>query len=467
MLLALIPPGLTGCLVLGQDYQKPAEIVPVAAWQAALPHGGSQEHMTDWWGQFGDKVLTTLMDSTLNHHPSLEAAWAAIDVARAGLASQQAGDRLHADGGGKASRSGDHRNSTNREMTTLGTVVDAGWEIDLFGRVKRATEEAQAKVAARQADWQGLRVSLAAEVATLYVEWRGCERLRESLSAEISSRQISVDTNEKAIQAGLVAPSEGELAHGGLADARAQLILQQASCDLVIKGLVALSGLGEVSLRQHLAASANQWPAVVPFRVTSVPAQLLSQRPDLASAEEELVAANAEVGVAEAGRYPRLSLLGSVGIGIGSVGNSTLNNQPWSFGPALSLPLWDGGLREAGVRSAKGRRQMALANYRLAVQNAVREVEVALVNLAGTKNRIQDTREAASRFSAYLTASQDNWRKGGISLLTLEEARRKSMGAERAVIQLERQEVQQWITLYKALGGGWSQTIKLGSTGEP
>lgn len=457
----LIPLWLVGCVVMGSDYQRPQEVMPVVSWQAALPHGGSLEAMTDWWSRLADDALTALLGATLARHPSLEGAQAAIDVARATLTTQQAGDRGSGNVSGKVSRSGNGKNSLDPEMTTWGMVVDASWEIDLFGRVKRATEGALAKVSARQADWHGLRVSLAAEVATLYTELRGCERLLDSMAVELSSREKTVEITEKAIQAGLVAASEGELAHASLADAHAQRTSQQAVCDLTIKGLVALSGLGEDELRQLLVAGRGQLPEIAPFAVTSVPAQLLSQRPDLASVEEELVAANAEIGVAQAARYPRLSLLGSVGVGASSLGNMTLNNQPWSFGPTLTLPVWDAGVREASVRSATARRQMALANYRQAVTNAVREVESAMVNLSGIQGRTQDARKAAARYAAFFASSEENWRTGGISLLTLEDARRRSIGADRAVMQLERQEVQQWITLYKSLGGGWDQSTPM------
>lgn len=449
--------GLAGCLVVGTDYVRPKEVFPTLDWQAALPHGGSQDNLTDWWGRFDDETLTVLIRATLDHHPSLEGALAAIEVARANVTMQQAGALGKVDAAGKVSRSGNHRYPADVEKTTLGTAVDAVWELDLFGRVKRATEEAQAKVAARQADWYGLRVSLAAEVATLTTEWRGCIRLRESLDAELSSREKTEKMTESSVQAGLSAPSDGALARAGVAETRSQRTLQQASCDLVIKGLVALSGLEEGRVRHDLESGGSKWPKVARFVVTVVPAKLLAQRPDLASAEEELVAANAAVGVAKGAWYPRFSLLGSVGIGIIKLGSANVDNQPWSFGPALTLPVWDGGVRDATLRSAEGRRQIALASYRLAVQTAVREVESAMVNLTGTVHRTEDARKAASGYAAYFSASEENWRKGGLSLLSLEEARRKHIAAQRAVIQLERMEVQQWITLYKALGGGWHQ----------
>ncbi|MBF0419509.1 MAG: efflux transporter outer membrane subunit [Magnetococcales bacterium] len=461
LLMMLVPvlTGLSGCMTLGSDYERPGEVIPTGSWQAALPHGGSQDNLIDWWGQLQDDTLKTLLSHTLKQHPGLEGALAAIEVARSNLVIQKAAGQVRAEVDVTAMRSGDKRNPKVVPMTARTVVADAVWEIDLFGRVKRATEGAEAKVAAREADWQGMRVALAAEVATLYFEWRGCERLRASLSRDVASRESSMTITEKAIRAGLSAPNDGDLAAASLADARSALTQQQASCDVAVKGLVALTGMDEASLRQLLQKSSGPWPRITPFTLITVPAQLLSQRPDLAGAEQELVAANAEVGVAEATRYPRLSLLGSVGVGVGFMGSPTQDTQPWSFGPALTLTGLDGGALEANVQAAKGRWKGALASYRKAVQAAVREVESTLVNLGGIQNRVLDGRKAYERYAAYLVSSETNWKKGGISLLTLEEARRRAMAAERGVIQLETQEVQQWITLYKVLGGGWQQTV--------
>ncbi len=447
---------LAGCAVMGPDYRRPPEVLPTAGWQATLPQGGTPENPTDWWARCEDPALSALLAATCANHPGLEGAKGAIDAARAALTGQQATEKPQVTLGSAANRSGNHPNPAVLSMSTVGMTVDAGWELDLFGRVKRATEGARAKVAAREADLHGLRVTLAAEVATLYADLRGCERMVASMAEEIASRVKSVEATRAAIRAGLTAASDGELAEAGLSDARSQVIAQQGVCDVTVKGLVALSGLPEPAVRERLRPGRGRLPGMAPFVVRTVPAQLLGQRPDLASAEAELMAANAGIGEAEANRWPRFSLLGSVGSSSSAMGSVTLRNQPWSFGPALQLPVFDAGARAANVRAAEAKRRIALANFRQAVTNAVREVESVLVNLASTRDRSTDTRKAATGFAAFLAASETHWSKGGISLLALEEARRKSIGAERAVIELERREAQLWINLYKALGGGWT-----------
>ncbi|MBF0191427.1 MAG: efflux transporter outer membrane subunit [Magnetococcales bacterium] len=446
---------LWGCALVGTDYRRPEAVHPPAGWHAALPHAGSGAKMASWWEQFQDQTLTGLIQATLEQHPGLNAAQGAIEAARAALTYQQSADQPQARSAAQLQRSGNRPNPAILSSTSRSVAVDASWELDLFGRVKRATEGAAAKVAARQAEWHGLKISLAAETAALYNDHRTCTRLRDSLQEEVKSRRASAQITRVATQAGLTAPADEAVIQARVADAQARLAAQEAECSLSVKGLVALTGLEEPQLRARLSKTPQSSLTAPPLAVTTLPARLLAQRPDLAAAEQELVSANAEIGVAEAARYPRFSLLGAVGAGVVTLGSVSQSNRPWSFGPALSLPLLDGDSIEAGVRAARARHAMALANYRRAVQEAVREVESALVNLEAVRLRVQESRASARGVAAYRKAAEENLRTGGISRLALEEARRQHLEAERTVIQLEGREVQQWINLYKSLGGGW------------
>ncbi|MBF0610606.1 MAG: efflux transporter outer membrane subunit [Magnetococcales bacterium] len=446
-----------GCTVVGPDYQPPDQTALAPQWQAPLPTGSSKLSLQEWWKGFADEGLSALVEATLSQNFNLEAMQGAIEAARAVLVVQQGAELPQATLAGKIGRSGNTPNPTVPTVTSKSMIVDAAWELDLFGRVKLATESAEAKVAAREADLQALRISLTAEVARLYSDLRGCQQLVTLLQSDVASRQKTAEIVQKSVAAGFIAAGEGSLSQASYADARSQLTAQQATCELTIKNLVALSGLAEPEVRNLLGQGGNKWPQATAFTLTTLPAQLLSQRADLVSAEQELMAANAEIGVAEANRYPRLSLLGNVTIGVISQGSKVTDNQPWSFGPALSLPILDGGVLAANVKGAKARHRIALANYRQAVQNAVKEVESALVNLVSSQTRRQDAHLAAREYANYFQASEENWRKGGISLLSLEETRRLTLNAQKAVVQLEMQQVQSWINLYKALGGGWQQ----------
>jgi len=183
-----------------------------------------------------------------------------------------------------------------------------------------------------------------------------------------------------------------------------------------------------------------------------VPANALRQRPDLASLERELAATSAEIGVAQADLYPSLSLSGSISISA-TPGTSALTT--WSLGPSLSIPLFDAGKRRAAVVAAQASYQAAFASFRQGVRTAVKEVERSLVNLDSTARRVEQAERAAEDYRSYFRSTETNWRAGSESLLTLEEARRSALSAEISLITLQRDRVEYWISLYKALGGGW------------
>ncbi|MFT3734297.1 MAG: TolC family protein [Rhodocyclaceae bacterium] len=205
-------------------------------------------------------------------------------------------------------------------------------------------------------------------------------------------------------------------------------------------------------------ACAACWPAARPPSrnpqrepLNSVPAQLLTQRPDLVSAERAVASASAQIGVAEAARYPSLTLNGSISLSATSLASSL----PWSFGPTLTIPIFNGGALAAKVEAARANYDSALATYKSSVRTAVKEVEQALVRLDGAVRREDDARNSAAGYRAYFTASEQNWRAGGTSLLNLETARRNAITAELNLISLQQARVEYWIALYKAMGGGW------------
>jgi NodT family efflux transporter outer membrane factor (OMF) lipoprotein len=341
-------------------------------------------------------------------------------------------------------------------QTTTGVAVDAAWELDMFGSVRRATEGARARLQGTERDWHQARVSLAAEVATDYTTYRACQQLVIANDREARSRRETAKLVSVSVDAGFTAPADGYLATAGAATASSNLAAQQAQCDLTVKSLVALTGMGEPELRRLLGADAVL-PVPAEFTIASLPVALISQRPDLASAESAVAAASADVGVAEASRYPRLSLSGSISFGVVNIAGKNTEATSWSFGPALTVPLFDAGKRRADVRSAEARYAQALANYRLAVRNAVKEVEQALVNLDSAAHRETDARAAAESSQRYFRAVEANWRSGGANLITLEDARRTANNAELSLIGLQRDRVLNWISLYKALGGDWQQ----------
>lgn len=291
----------------------------------------------------------------------------------------------------------------------------------------------------------GLLRAAEADSPSLAVAWANIVKAR-AYADEARSQTDTARATATAVRAGFTSPIDGALARASAASLRSTLTGQQADCDVLVKALVALTGDDEAAMRRQLEQGASVLPKPTAFAVDSVPAALIAQRPDLASLERELAATGAEIGVAEADRYPSLSFSGSIartGLGLGSLMTT------WLLGPTLSLPLFDGGKRAAAVESAQASYDAQSAQYRNGLRTALKEVEQALVRLDAATRRAGDAETAAQGYRDYFDAIDRNWRAGGASLLDREEARRNALSAEIGLITVQRDQIQQWIALYR------------------
>lgn len=452
---------ITGCVV-GPTYQVPS---PVASSQAVLPQfqaslpmqssvDGNTADLTHWWSQFDDPLVVELVDVAQTASPTVAQALARIAQARA--TARVSGSALYPslDANANSIRS----KALSSDVSVVGTAssasFDANWEIDLFGGKRKAADAANARLFARTADWYGTRVSLAAEVGSRLVNYRACVALATILAQDLTSREQTAQLTALKIKAGFTAPADGALINASTADARQKLIFQRAECDLDIKALVALTDIPEPGLRAKLAVN-DRMPQPHGIVVNAVPAQALLQRPDLAVAERELAAASADINVAQAARYPRISLLGSIGVAGLRFDGENAHSTTWAFGPSINLPLFDAGRRKAEVDLARARYDEIYAGYQLQVRSAVREIEEALVRLDAAARREDDAAAAARDYERYYHASDDKFKAGSGSLFELEDVRRTSLTAQQTLIGVQREHVTAWIALYKALGGGW------------
>lgn len=441
---------LSGC-TMGPDYRPPEPALSLS-WQARLPHDGKEAALLDWWGQFNDPVLTDLQKMAETDSPTLDAALAQIERARATLTSSRSTLFPNLDAGGTYSRA-------RQLVAGIGVIgesragrLDAAWELDLFGKARRGAEAAEARIQARVDDWHDARISLAAEVADLYVQYRGCVLLAGAYEQQAGSQQSSIAMTRIAEDAGFIASGDLALSEAGAAQVRSAATQQRGACDLLVKGLVSLTGGTEPAIRTLLTQGQQDLPRPAGLAIQVLPADLIRQRPDLAAIEREVAATSAEIGAAVAAQLPSLSLAGSIGIAAAGSGGS---GTTWSYGPTLSLPLFDAGRRAAAVTGAEAAYAQALANYRQKVRSVVLEVEQALVNLDTADRREGDAAQAAAGFERNFKAVDAAWQAGSASLLDREQARRNALEAEIALITLRQQQVRNWIALYKAAGGGW------------
>jgi len=451
---ALALAALAGC-ALTPPGPAPVPAAP-AAWSAPAPaHGGDPVRLTHWWSQFDDPLLAQLIDASQRHNGDL--AQAAARIAEAAAAARIAGSRgLPAlDAAAGATRAAVEVPGPGALATTGSLGLDLLWEIDVFGVTRQRAAAARARTEAAAAEWHDLRVALAAETALHYVELRTCEALVDVYAQDSISQKRTAELTQIKAQAGFESPANAALAGASAADASNRLIGQRAECDLRIKSLTALSAIDEADLRARLAPRRAQLPQPAQFAVDAVPARTLAQRPDLRALERQVLAASGEVGAAQADRYPRLSLAGTIAA-VSARGGGTVSGSNWSIGPALSLPLFDAHRRAAAVDVAMARYLESRARYEQRAREAVREVEQALVQLDAAGRREADAHIAAQGFRRFFEAAQARHEVGAGSLLDLESARRHALAAAAALAAVQRERVAAWVTLYRAVGGGWT-----------
>ncbi|MDO8456187.1 MAG: efflux transporter outer membrane subunit [Burkholderiaceae bacterium] len=475
---AVVPPAAQVSAPAASQWYSPLPVsadsaTGTAATVTRLPHQGSLTALNQWWQSLGDPLLVELISSAQAVSPTLTAASSRLQQARSAGVAAGAALLPNVSAAAHASRGVPQLSIPAIPLATSSQVgLQAGWELDLWGGGNRAASDAAlARLAGSQALWHEARVSVAAEVANSYLNLRSCEQLLAVAREDATSRGETSRLTGLTAEAGFTAPANAALARASAAQGQSNLSLQRTQCDVQVKALVALTAMEEPILRQKMAVTgviigniaikSGVNSAAMPLlpAVPSVPAELLTQRPDVFAAEREVTAASGDVGSAQAARYPRLSLSGSVAAASLKTGGISINGTTWAIGPlALTLPLFDGGQRAAAVDVANARYDDAVATYRAKVRNAVREVEEALLNLQSTAERSEDAKIATEGYSAAFNAAEARYRSGLGGLSELEDTRRTALAAKTALLNLQRERSAAWIALYRAVGGGWERT---------
>lgn len=454
---SIITLALAGCAV-GPDFKKPETAQP--QWHSALPHGGKVENLALWWEQLNDPLLSQLIADAEQGNPSLDMALAKMNEARANDTASGAAFYPTLGLGASSTRS---RMAFGRQVilqTAHKIGFDASWEIDLFGKNRRTAEAAQARFGANEVSWHDARISLAAEVADVYVELRQCEAALTIAEQTRQSRSTVQELTRIKESAGLASSMDMARALAGEADGNSAYTAKQGDCARVLNRLTALTGIEQNALQTRLAAQQGHIPVPNAVDVSSVAARALSQRPDVAMAEWSLAAASADIGATKAAMYPSLTLLGSVATSRIYQGGQSAIVPTWSFGPSLSIPLFSGGRATANVDAAQARYDYAEANYQKTVREAVRNVEDSLVRLNVANSRAQNGHQSQEQYQQLYRATEARFDTGLGNRMALEEARRAWLQAQETSAAMDRETVSAWIALYKALGGGWERDTR-------
>jgi multidrug efflux system outer membrane protein len=445
--------------VQGPDYQKPAVEVPssyrfasdTAAADSATQEGG-------WWAGFGDPELDRLVEQAVANNRDLRIATARVDEFAAILAGtrSQAFPQVGYDVSGNRSRASEYKipSFVDPMSTTFTSLLSASWEIDLWGRIRRETEAARANLLASEEARRGVTLTVIASVITGYVTLLDLDEQLRVTDATIAGRKKSVDLFETRLAAGWVSDFEMSQVRAEYEAALAQRPSIVQAIALQEDALSVLVGRNPGDVLRGRALDSLQEP-VVP---AGIPSELLTRRPDIAQAEQQLVASNALIGAARALFFPRISLTGLFGLASGSLGN--LFSGPartWSFTGDVAGPIYTGGGLTAAVDQARARHDQQLANYELVIQNAFRDVDDSLADLRNS-NELRTTLERrVATLKRNVELANERYENGYSDYLNVLDAERNLFNAELQLASAHGDYERALVSLYRALGGNWTQ----------
>ncbi len=492
---------LCGCTV-GPDYHRPGTPAP-AAWQDAAARSPEATDSSDpdpaWWRSFKDPLLADLIDKGITGNLDVEQAVLRVLEARQGIASARAAGLPMLTGSASYQREqlgakgllesqgvyrdlndlADHLQPYDATVPGLSQAVagggnralaqitspsnlyqyglDASWELDLFGRVRRSVEQARARADAQSEALNDALVLLESEIVQGYMQLRGTQALKASQEENVRAAEASLELTRQRQRNGLTTELDVDQAGTQLDEMRRQLPAFDKQIQQSLNALCVLTGQNPGALDAELRES-RPLPEIPGLIGVGVPSALARRRPDIRQAEASLHAATAGIGVAVAAFYPDLSLTGN--LGMRALDASYLTNWAshfYSAGPAFSLPIFSGGRLSANLTLARAGQQEAALKYRGTVLNALREVEDALIAYRADRSSrelLQDTLGSAQHT---LSLARSQYEHGLATFLQVLDAQRTVETDRQALVQADVQLVNDVVTLYRALGGGWEQ----------
>jgi len=452
---------LAGCMSLAPKYERPA--APVAPAFPELPKAGGTTLPTatseapanlEWQRFFADARLRQLVALSLDNNRDLRVAVLNIEQARAQYRISRA-DRVPTV---SAIVSGNRQ--TTGEDTPIQSVYQAGFgvsafELDLFGRVRNLSQVALSQFLATEEARKTTQISLIASVANTYLTMLADDELLAITQQTVKTREESDRLTRLRFENGVVSKLEVQQSASLVETARATLaqLQRQRAQDANLLTLL----VGE-SIPENLPAGATLATTELPDLPAGMPSDLLAARPDIRAAEQQLIAANANIGAARANYFPRISLTGSVGSASTELsGLFKSGSFGWTFAPQAVLPIFDLGRIGAGVDAAKAGRDIAVAQYERSIQTAFREVADALAGQATFSEQLRAQRAVALAEQDRYNLSDLRYKSGAASYLDLLDAQRSLFQAQQAAVQANLARLQNQVTLYRVLGGGWSE----------
>lgn len=479
----------TSCSV-GPDYEKPNVNAPAAfkesrfqdaqshTWKSANPQDMIAKG--DWWQVFHDPKLDALEKEAEANSPTLHAAVDRVTESRASARATQSEffpnlnldpsatrTRLSPNGtislvspGGASSGGaggGGLPNFGGKGITfnDIRVPFDLSYEIDIWGRVRRSFEAARAQAQASQADYETVLLTLKADVALDYFNLRALDEQRRIARETVTLRRQSYDLFQRRFREGMENKLTVSQAETELHDAEQQALSLDQSRAKIEHALAVLVGKSPADFSLTEAPSNLDSPSIP----AGLPSEVLERRPDVAEAERRMIAANAQIGVAQAAFFPVIKLTGEAGYE--SIHTSDLFNwesRIWSLGPSISLPVFDAGQNGANLKKARAAYDEALNNYRQQVLQAFQDVEDSLSDIHYLSQQIEVERQAVKSAASSSELAHRQYNEGSINFLNVIDTDRQALASKLTLTQLEGQKAAATVQLIKALGGGWKDS---------
>ena len=447
---------LSACAV-GPDYERPELDMP-DAWRV-MPEEAVALANAEWWTQLGDPVLDQLIATALAGNLDVRIAAARVERFSAALQATRSGlmPQLGYGAGAERSRASELLLPAGADpySTQYQAALSASWQLDLFGRVRRESEAAQARVYASQQAQQGVMLSLTASVAAAYVALRALDGQLEIARATAANYAGTLEIFRLRHEQGMVSRLE-------VAQVESQYQQAAAAVPLIVGQVAAQENLLSILLGQApgpVPRGAALAELAVPAVPALLPSELLARRPDVLQAEQNLVAANADVGAAKARYFPDISLtgtLGQVSTALGDLADSAARS--WSAGATIAGPLFTGGAVRGQVAAAEAARVEASLGYEATVLQALREVNDALAAVSATAENHAALARRADTLREYTRLARMRFEAGAAGYLEVLYASNELFAAELAAIAARQAQQANMITLYRALGGGWPES---------
>ncbi len=448
---------LAASCTVGPDYKRPAVDVP-AGWRLTEKEAKDLAQ-TAWWAQFNDPILNNLITTTLRENKDLMIAAARIEeyagrygIVRSGLFPQvgAAGQYTRE----QVTKTGDNRPTSGyqTDTETYSATLNASWEIDLWGRIRRSNESAQAQLLATEEARRGVILSLVSSVASAYINLRDLDRQLEISTQTAQSRGASYNLFQERFKGGVISDLELSQNRSQYEEALASIPGLEKAVTQQENGLSVLLGRNPGPVLRGKTIDTLSLPAIV----AGMPSDLLVRRPDIRQAEQTLIAANAQIGVAKAAYFPTISLTGTYGSASGDL--SDLFKGPskvWQYSAPVTMPIFTAGKIAGSVREAEAIQQQALISYQQTIQNAFREVDDALTNRAQTAKQLAAQKNQVDSLRQYAGIARMRYDNGYTDFLTVLDAERSLFNAEQSYTQTQGALYLALINLYKTMGGGW------------